>query len=93
MIYFLHVLIQFIDMGVVRNTWRFQKTELIYDANSLHIARLQQKQQIDIYSDFNWFTNSLVLETEFFIGTWSVGRGDILSKSIGDFQNFSGGCD
>ena len=51
-------LIQSIYMVVVKHTWAFQKyfsilnrkyakTELSYDANFLHMYRLQQKQQID----------------------------------------------
>ena len=44
---------EFIHMGMVRHTWTFWKysgpfkTELSYDADFLHIARLQQKQEID----------------------------------------------
>ena len=46
-------LIQSIQMGMVRHTWVYQeysrafKTELSNDTDFLHIARLQQEQQID----------------------------------------------
>ena len=36
-----------------------------------------------MYSDFSWLTNSLVLDTDFFIATWSAGRGDILPNRMG----------
>ena len=53
---FVTYLIQFIHIGVVRHTWAFHKkfsvlnmhyvkTELRYDGEFLHVARLQQKQQ------------------------------------------------
>ena len=69
---------------------RYVKTELSYDAHFFHIARLQQKQQIDTVISSGlltaWFlTHSFPLES----GQSIIREGDILPNCMGNFQNFS----
>ena len=65
-------------------------TGLSYDADFLHIARLQQKQKIDTV-----ILSGLL--TALFLTQFSMGPGqpvsseeDILPNYMGDFQKFSG---
>ena len=44
-----------------------------YDADCLHIARLKRNNKLIQFQVA--YSNSLVLDKEFFIGAWSVGQG------------------